>query len=345
MNSSEIDIVPIEVTDDDLVRSWIDMQTAASLQDTPGEPPPLPGLQRLRLLLYPATIQVERYAARLPGGTVVGHLELVMPLRDNRHLVEFELQVHPEYRRRGIGTRLAEFSEHRAAECGRDTLLTGVVDSVEGGPGFDQAGLHFAKALGYPEVDVEIHRRNDLTVVGEDELARLYADAWEHAAGYELVQWIGAAPDDVVDGVAHMRERMYTDPPMGDELDIRPAEYDAARIRIEERAYVERAQLQVASAVRHVESGEIAGFTDILVNPGDELHAWQSDTIVDPAHRGHRLGTVLKIGNQRQLREYRPKIRYVHTWNAEVNRHMIEINEAMGYRVLCRDIDVQKKVS
>jgi hypothetical protein len=35
----------------------------------------------------------------------------------------------------------------------------------------------------------------------------------------------------------------------------------------------------------------------------------------------------------------------VHTWNAEVNTHMIAINEAIGYRRLCRDIDVQKKLA
>jgi hypothetical protein len=78
--------------------------------------------------------------------------------------------------------------------------------------------------------------------------------------------------------------------------------------------------------------------------PGGEEHCWQGNTIVDPEHRGHRLGTILKVENHRQLRSYRPRMRYVHTWNAEVNAHMIAINEAVGYRAVDRWIAYQKKL-
>src|SRR5690606_40940280 len=71
---------------------------------------------------------------------------------------------------------------------------------------YDPAGRRFAEARGYAEVDSEIHRRNDLTLVDEAELDRLYAEAWEHAAGYELVQWSGRAPDDLEIGRASCRE-------------------------------------------------------------------------------------------------------------------------------------------
>ncbi|MEU5874914.1 GNAT family N-acetyltransferase [Glycomyces sp. NPDC047369] len=343
MSNPDIEIVPIDPFDRDLVDGWIEVERAVYEHDNPGAPQSRPALQRLRLLLYPAAIRPERYAARA-GGTVLGYVELVTFLTDNQHLAAFELLVHPEHRRRGVGTALLGFAERRAAELERDTLLSAVSDSLDGAPKQDHAGQHFAAARGYKTVDQEIHRRNDLFAVDDDELAKLYVDAWEHAAGYELVQWINHAPDDIVEGVAAMRQRMSTDPPMGEELDMRPSVYDADRVRDEERTFVARGQLQLAAAVRHVESGEIAGLTDIIVFPGDEVHAGQNDTIVDPAHRGHRLGTILKIANQRALRQYRPKLRYVHTWNAESNDHMIAINEAVGYRALCRDLDVQKKL-
>ncbi|MCC3762869.1 GNAT family N-acetyltransferase [Glycomyces sp. TRM65418] len=341
---SDIDIIPIDPLDAEVVGAWIAMQNAVIAHDRPGDAPYSPSHQRLRLLLHASAVDVERYAARLDG-VLVGSVELVFYLTDNQHLVSVELEVHPDCRRRGVGTRLVEFVEQRAAERGRDTLLAGVAESVEGGPAFDHAGREFAKARGYASVDNEIHRRNDLFAVEDDDLAKLYADAWAKAAGYELIQWVNHAPDDIVEGIAAMRARMYTDPPMGEELDIRPAVYDVARVRDEERVRADRGELQLAAAVRHVESGEVAGLTDILVPPGSETHAGQNDTIVDPSHRGRRLGTILKIANQRLLREYRPKLRYVHTWNAESNAHMIAINEAVGYRRLCRDIDVQKKLT
>jgi GNAT superfamily N-acetyltransferase len=341
---SDIEILPIDPLDTDLVGAWIAMQNAVIEHDRPGDAPYSPAHQRLRLLLLPSAFAAERYAARVDG-LIVGGFELVLFLKDNQHLASVELEVHPGHRRRGIGSRLLEFLEQRVAELGRDTILAGVSETVEDAPTFDHAGREFATARGYKAVDNEIHRRNDLFAVDDDDLAKLYADAWAKAAGYELVQWVNHAPEDVVEGIAAMRARMYTDPPMGEELDIRPAEFDVERVRDEERVRADRGELQLAAAVRHVESGEIAGMTDILVYPGGELHANQNDTIVDPAHRGKRLGTILKIANQRLLREYRPKVRYVHTWNAEVNAHMIAINEAVGYRRLCRDIDMQKKLS
>lgn len=344
MSNPDIEIMPINPLDRDLVGGWIETQRAVVAHDLPGEPLPTPAFQRLRLLLWPASLNVERYVARR-GDTVVGALQYSMPNQDNQHLLELELEVHPDHRRQGIGTALIEFTEKRAAELGRDTILAFTPDSLPGGPRFDHSGQHFAEARGYAVVDQEIHRRNDLTLVGDDELARLYAAAWEKAAGYELVQWVNECPEEIIDGYAALNERMYTDPPMGEDLDIRPAKYDAARIRDTEWTAMERGQTQFASAVVHVETGEVAGMTGIGLLPGEELHAWQQDTIVEEKHRGHRLGIVLKIANQRLMRRYRPRIRYVHTWNAEVNDHMIAINEAMGYRSLCRDLDVQKKLS
>ncbi|GAA2294035.1 GNAT family N-acetyltransferase [Glycomyces scopariae] len=344
MSNPDIEIVPIDPLNRDQVNGWIRTQRAVTEHDLPGEPLPSPSFQRLRLLLWPDSLAVERYTA-LQDGEVVGSLTYSMPTQDNQHLLELELDVRPDRRRQGIGTALNDFTERRAAELGRDTILAFAVDSLDGGQRFDHAGQHFAKAAGYKVVDQEIHRRNDLTVVADDVLESLYADAWAKAAGYELVQWIDDCPDEILAGYAALNERMYTDPPMGEELDIRPAVYDAARIRNTEWTMKERGQTQFVSAVVHVESGEVAGMSGIGLTPGEELHAWQQDTIVEQKHRGHRLGMVLKIANQRLMRRYRPQIRYIHTWNAEVNDHMIAINEAMGYRALCRDLDVQKKLA
>ncbi len=342
VSTSAIDIVKLDPLDDDLVRAWIAMQTAATEHDIPGNPLPNPVVQRLRLQLKPKALDVERWIALLDG-EVVGYLQLDLPLSDNRHLAEFELEVHPERRRRGFGGLLLEFAEQRARDHGRDTMLSYVVDSIEGLADFDPAGKAFAERHGYPTADVENHRRNDLSLVDDAELERLYTEAWRKAAGYELVEWTVHAPDDLVEGVAAMNARMWTDPPIG-EMDLRPAVYDAERVRDEERVLAERGQLKIAATVRHVASGEVAGHTDIIVQAGEELHALQNDTIVDPKHRGKRLGTILKIANQRQLLRHRPMIRYVHTWNAEVNDHMISINEAIGYRMFLRELAVQKKL-
>ncbi|GAB3992615.1 GNAT family N-acetyltransferase [Glycomyces albus] len=334
-------MVPVDPMDDDLVRSLIDMRTAVVHLDMPGFPPPTPAQTRLGLQLTADSYKVERHAA-VSGGQVVGSTTITMFVKDNQHLAEFDLEVHPDFRRQGIGTRLLAHVEERAKANGRDTLVTYAADEFFGSE-HRTPGKQFGETRGYAMADTEICRRNDLSLVEDEELEKLYVEAWERAAGYELVEWISSVPDDIAEGIAGLSARMWTDPPIG-ELDIRPAVYDAERVRKEERSLADRGQLKLAAAVRHVATGEVAGFTEIKVVPGDEETAWQGDTIVDPSHRGNRLGTILKVANQRQLRRYRPRIRFVLTWNAEVNGHMIDINEAVGYRKFFRELVLQKKL-
>jgi RimJ/RimL family protein N-acetyltransferase len=61
-------------------------------------------------------------------------------------------------------------------------------------------------------------------------------------------------------------------------------------------------------------------------------HAWQGITLVDPAHRGHRLGVLIKIENLRYAREQRPGLRAIDTVNAASNEHMLAINRSLGFR-------------
>ncbi len=70
----------------------------------------------------------------------------------------------------------------------------------------------------------------------------------------------------------------------------------------------------------------------------------QDDTAVLRAHRGHRLGMLLKAGMVLWLAEAEPQLETVDTWNAESNEHMIRVNEALGYRVMGRELQLQKAV-
>jgi hypothetical protein len=73
-------------------------------------------------------------------------------------------------------------------------------------------------------------------------------------------------------------------------------------------------------------------------------HVGQGITLVDPAHRGHRLGLWTKIENLRYAIDELPGMRYIDTWNATVNAHMIAINERMGFRPVDAWYDWQLEV-
>lgn len=72
----------------------------------------------------------------------------------------------------------------------------------------------------------------------------------------------------------------------------------------------------------------------IHVRPDVPGHAWQGDTLVDPPHRGHRLGSLVKTANLAQLRGARARRAHDRHLERRHQRWMVSINEAMGYRPL-----------
>jgi len=70
--------------------------------------------------------------------------------------------------------------------------------------------------------------------------------------------------------------------------------------------------------------------------------AYQWGTLVSPAHRGHRLGLAIKVANLRLLQRTHPQITTVVTYNADVNAHMVAVNERLGYRWLGRALALQR---
>ncbi|GAA4916196.1 acetyltransferase (GNAT) family protein [Stackebrandtia albiflava] len=340
---SHIEITALDPMDQAQVDAWLAMRERIRAQDIPDFPPSSPAPSIVRLTRTTRATRVEQLLA-VRDGRPVGTVEVMYSQLDNRHLVEFELEVDPAARRTGVGAALLAEVERRAVADGRTTLITYVMQQLPDGPERADHGERFALATGFTAGLDEIRRRADLSVADQPGLDRMLAEAWERAEGYELVQWVSRAPDDLVDAVAYLDGRLLSDSPTGD-LDMEPQKVDAARIREMEDVRLTAGQLSLNTGVRHVATGVLAGWTDIIVNPVSETHCWQGITIVDPDHRGHRIGTILKIENHRFVTSYRPRMRYVHTWNAEENDYMININEAVGYRAQERWVAFQKKLT
>jgi hypothetical protein len=59
-------------------------------------------------------------------------------------------------------------------------------------------------------------------------------------------------------------------------------------------------------------------------------------TVVARAHRGHRLGLLLKVAMLELLAEREPQLETIETFNADANAHMVGINETLGFRMTGR---------
>jgi hypothetical protein len=90
----------------------------------------------------------------------------------------------------------------------------------------------------------------------------------------------------------------------------------------------------LTSAVEHVPSGRLVAFSVLSVSDDVSKPVWQDDTLVLREHRGHGLGLLVKVANLQTLQNRHPGHPghpSVLTFNAEENRHMLAINEQLGF--------------
>ncbi|GAB4002301.1 hypothetical protein GCM10029992_40120 [Glycomyces albus] len=134
--------------------------------------------------------------------------------------------------------------------------------------------------------------------------------------------------------MSRLDSMILSEVPLGD-LELEPEKVDPDLKRAKAARADALGIVPVATIARHRESGEAVANTAIGVFDDREFeHSFQWITIVDPAHRGHRLGTLVKLVNLRLLREQFPQVRQIWTDNADVNAHMIDINHKMGFETL-----------
>ncbi|GID31565.1 GNAT family N-acetyltransferase [Paractinoplanes brasiliensis] len=279
----------------------------------------------------PPAVTFERHLGYLDGEPV-GLLVLEFPQLDNLDVVWAELLVLPGHRRQGVGRALLDVAAERAAAHNRKHIQASTVDR-------HPDGRAFAEAAGAKPGLAEIRSRLDVTALDPTLLAGLRAEAEKHAAGYTLRSWLGVPPDDLIDGVAYLEGRLNADAPSGD-LTLEPEKMDAARIRDGELARQKRGRLSYQTGA--LLGDRLAAWTWINVDLGHPSHAWQSTTIVDPGHRGHRLGLLVKLENLDFVHGHRPALEAIDTFNAAENTYMLKVNRAMGFRAVDDWIEWQK---
>lgn len=260
--------------------------------------------------------------------------------------VEVTLGVLPSHRRRGVGSALLAAAEATARDLGRSTVVAysdhpdaGAEpdgDDVLRAPDGDAQlaasapAARFAAARGYTLAQLE--RVSSLEVTGRADGFRTELDARAAGAlalGYRLVHWTDRTPDELVDAYAAARGRMALDVPAGG-VTIDEEHWDAARVREHEDEELDGDTSVLVAAVV-TGGGEIAAYTELEL-PRGRAFAYQYDTLVVGAHRGHGLGMFVKLANLVRLAEVAPERAVVYTWNADENTHMLAINVALGFR-------------
>ena len=328
---TDVETFAIDPSDDAAFAAWFAVLEAAERHDRPDEPGWLRHEQQ-QLSIWgskpDADVRKTCLAVR-DQGRLVGAARAELPQRDNPHLVEVDLAVAPAERRRGVGRALVRAVEDLARAEGRTTVV-GYADEPPGQEGAS-AGRAALGALGYAVVQEEVRRDIDLPL-DPARVSRLERACRSQAADYALRAWQDRVPEDLVDDRAELGRQMSTDVPK-DGLDWREEVWDAARVRRGEDLCLSMDRTRVGAGAVHLPTRRMVAFTEVAVPRSAPQRAYQAETLVSQAHRGHRLGMLVKLVALQELARLSPATAFISTWNAQENAPMIAVNDALGARV------------
>lgn len=278
----------------------------------------------------------EAYVA-LDDGRVVGAAAQWFFLADNTSKTWLDVLVDPPERRRGIGGALLEYAVEQARAAGR-TEVAGEA-TYHFAERETSSTLRFASSHGFELANMQIKRRLDLPV-DEALLDEIAAEAAAHQGEYVVESFVHGVPDGLLESFCDLENVLAVEAPMG--------EFDWEPDSVTPEVFQERLRkLTAVNRIRYTSLARlgqtVVALTDLVVNKG-EPRAEQWATIVDRAHRGHRLGAAVKVANLRQVMAAHPELTAVQTENAEVNEHMIGINERLGFVPVAVEPAFQRKL-
>ena len=330
---SDVEIHRFGPDDADDVRTSLDIQTAVTAADAPWEHPWLP-VRYETMLRKGWDGEPPTPYLMTAGEQPVAAATLSVSERDNRHLAWLGLAVHPDHRRRGHGSALFERMVEEARALGRTSIGTDGWES--------EHALGFAARHGLEERSRAIMRRQHIAELEVGQVRKLYDEAADAARDYELVRIAGRTPPELVEPMVELVSAINDAPT--DDLDIEDEVFSAERLAAYEETSMADGDRFYRVVARHRETGALGGHTVVVVEEQRPTVAHQHDTAVARAHRGHRLGLFLKAGMLMWLSEVERQVETVDTWNAESNDHMIAVNEALGYRVMGRELQFQRSI-
>lgn len=287
----------------------------------------------------PSEYELRHLWLVLLDGRPIGRIGVDIPLESGSRSAYWLVELLHETWGRGIGTAAYHLVERAASGHGRTVLQSWAEHPAAPGERLDApTGFgsiprdHVARFYlrhGYALEQVE--RSSTLDLTGSlAEIERLLRAAEESSSGYRVVQWMLPTPPEYADGYAWMKSRMSTDVPSA-ALEFDEETWDAARVALHDEQYTEGGQIMQVTAAQHIATGEMCAFSELRIVDDPAAVTHQEDTLVLAEHRGHQLGLLVKCAGLLSWRRVAPGSPKVITYNAEENRPMLTINEAMGF--------------
>jgi GNAT superfamily N-acetyltransferase len=288
------------------------------------------------------------------GGEIVGRTVVDIPHEEGSRVAIAAIEIHPRVWGRGIGTAILPHVEAFARLHDRTVIQNWTEQQASDGPRLEaRTGFgsvpddHVARFLvrhGYSLEQVYRVSRLEVNPEAVQRAEELREDARAFSQDYRVLRWLLPTPPEHVEGYAWLKSRMSTDAPSGD-LETDEEVWDAERLIASERRVEEMGQIIQVTVAQHVGTGELTAFTELRIGPDLDATTHQHDTLVLKEHRGHRLGQLVKCDAFLSWTGVAPESRDLITYNAEENRPMLSINEAMGFAAIAYEGAWKKELS
>lgn len=274
-------------------------------------------------------------------GEIVGMVTISFPQETDANAAEIDLLVPEAFWGRDVEEALLTRAEEESVARGRTSLQTWTLHRPESAERMLEPRTGWGRVPATALADLlaehgfaleQVERNSELDLRSDDAVLRAALAEAEAVAGpeYRTVEWMLPTPPELRDGYAGVLSRLSSDAPSGD-MDFAEEQWDADRVVRRDTRLTSAGQTVSVVAVEHVPSGDLVAYNELLIGADRTGVTHQFGTLVAKAHRGHRLGTIVKCANLLRWRKLVPDSAVVSTYNAEENRPMLDINEAIGF--------------
>jgi GNAT superfamily N-acetyltransferase len=249
----------------------------------------------------------------------------------NKHLIQYDLALLPEYRQKGIGTRAVKMLYDFAVENEKTVLIAGS-NEID--------GKAFLNAIGAQTALSGVENRLHYDSVDWQMIEEWGSEGPQKSPETKL-EFFYSIPEEIIEPYSKIYTETLNQQPFGD-LDINDIVFTPESLREVEKRNKELGRTHL-TYITVEPNGEISGLTEMLYIPERENMIVQLLTGVRQEHRGRGLGKWLKAVMMLRIKEEFPQVSIITTDNATTNAPMLSINNRLGFKVHKESITGQLK--